>query len=298
MSESSEIPSKDNLLSRRHSLRWIAALITSSPSLFWPRKASAFFNTGALWQRSFTPNAFSFADISNASISTVQTSGPISLTGKGITGVKAVGTNCTISINGTNFYSSISGIKAGSQIWVQTTASPSYSTSVTASVKVGTTTSGTWTVTTSDPPAPALITPTGSTFGDMTGWSGLSAAFNGVVPKNQPQACARGAATGYAGKAFSAPQTIRQVVASSVSAWGYTNHNGWSVTLSVYGNSSSPTSGTDGTLLGTTGAFTDNTTSWYQTTIACSGGPYQFVWLYLNCPGTGTICVAEIDYYV
>ncbi len=104
---------------------------------------------GTVWMsigQSVSP--FSFTDQANVNISTTITSNTVTLTG--FTGsLNATCNNCTaIARNGSWSGTSVVGFQSGDTIALRVLASASQSTAVTANVTVGSTTSGTWTVTT------------------------------------------------------------------------------------------------------------------------------------------------------
>lgn len=143
---------------------------------------------------------------------------------------------------------------------------------------------------------------TGTNIGDMTNRGGLAAAFDGNTSQVFSSACSKdGAGTStYAGKNYSGGKAITKVECWGSSNFGYVATGNPSVTLELYGKNGAPSNATDGTLLGTTGSFTDasNTnaktiTSGNQTT------KYSHVWVRISADGTvsdGT-SFSEIIFY-
>jgi hypothetical protein len=140
-------------LERRHFLTGFASITASTSALIVPEQAMAFYNlTGFLKNNTFKPDAFGFTNQTGVSLNTSITSNPATLTGPGPRGATAVCTGCLIQKNGAGpFTSTLSGIRSGDYVRIQITSSSSYSTAVTCSVKIGTTTSSTWSVTTTLP---------------------------------------------------------------------------------------------------------------------------------------------------
>ena len=140
-------------------------------------------------------------------------------------------------------------------------------------------------------------TPTGSTFGDMTAASGLAASFDGSTNQVNGSCSGRiGVTSGYVGKAFASAQNIARVYTYGGSDVGYAHAAGGSVTINIYGKNSSPADATDGTLLGTSGSFTDGATT-QQKQITCDATTaYQYVWAVINA-SSQNLYMAEVKYF-
>ena len=108
--------------------------------------------------------------------------------------------------------------------------------------------------------AEALVDRTsGTNIGDMTDNGGVAASFDGVLNQTAGNSSSKAASTSsYVGKTWSGAKVFSKAEFSP-SQSGYYGGAG-NVTLNVRGkNGAAPSSGSDGTLLGTTGAFTDET---------------------------------------
>ena len=141
-------------------------------------------------------------------------------------------------------------------------------------------------------------TPTGSTFGNMTGNGGLAAAFNGVVSSASAACAYINPGPGYVGKAFSSAQPITRVIVTSSTGAGYngwTNDAGATVTISVYGKSSLPSTPTDGTLIATT-TQSGTTVGLMVADLQFTAASYQYVWVYINNSGS-SLSIAEVQYF-
>lgn len=142
------------------------------------------------------------------------------------------------------------------------------------------------------------VEPDGATFGNMTSQGGLAAAFDDSSPQ-AATSCARTAATGtvaYAGKSFSVGQAITQVKVFSSSDLGFSNTPAASRTIDVYGKNGAPSSATDGTLIGTTGAFSDANSAQTKT-VSLPGDSYTHVWAVIDPGGGNHAWFSEIEYH-
>lgn len=143
----------------------------------------------------------------------------------------------------------------------------------------------------------ALYTPTGAVFGDMTAYSGLASAFDGVTNQAGASSAAKSGATGYLGKAFSSPQLVRQIKVYAPNNTGIT-YGGVNAVVTMYGKSSLPSSPTDGTLMGTV-TVADSVTA--VATVTYAGlASYQYVWAYITYTGGSPLFMmcAELQYIV
>lgn len=85
-----------------------------------------------------TPNAFSFTDITGATISTVYTSAPVTLAGLSApTTITVAGAGATYSINGGTYRNTAGTVANGDIIRARVTSSGAGATAVTATVTVG-----------------------------------------------------------------------------------------------------------------------------------------------------------------
>jgi hypothetical protein len=140
-------------------------------------------------------------------------------------------------------------------------------------------------------------TPTGSTFGDMTASGGLAAAFDGTTSSDSSVCALKATATSsYCGKAFSAAQKIARVDTYGSNNAGYLGGTNASLTITIYGKSSSPANATDGTVLGST-TFTDTDATQLKQ-IACDPSTaYQYVWATISTTPAKNLYFAEIKYF-
>ena len=140
-------------------------------------------------------------------------------------------------------------------------------------------------------------TPTGSTFGDMTTNGGLAASFDGNISQASVACSTKVTATsGYVGKAFSSAQKISRVDTYGANEVGYAHATGGSVTINIYGKSSSPANATDGTLIGTSGSFTDGATAQLKQITCDPTTDYQYVWAVINA-SSQNLFMAEVKYF-
>lgn len=154
-----------------------------------------------------------------------------------------------------------------------------------------------------DAVSPVLISQaTGTAIGDMTAYGGLAAAFDGATSQGIA-ACARTAVavfSGYIGKNFGSPKTVRQVRVYGSNDYGFcTTAGSITVTLEVYGKSSAPSGGTDGTLLHEV-SFIDPNDGTPQLLTIASPAAYAYVWVLCSTTGSGageTNAIAEIEFY-
>lgn len=140
---------------------------------------------------------------------------------------------------------------------------------------------------------------TGTNIGDLTATGGLAASFDGNLSQSNGQCSVRSnLSNGYIGKNMGTAAPISKIIARSTNNIGFTNTG--NITIQLYGKNSLPSSGTDGTLLGTNaigsgGAnSTDYTVSSSDLTTA-----YQYVWAYITSSGgSADIYCAELSIYV
>lgn len=99
----------------------------------------------------------------------------------------------------------------------------------------------------------------GTNIGNMTVSGGLAAAFDGNISQDSSQAAAASAAAGYVGKTFGSGQFISAITARGCSNFGFSSaSSAENVTIDIYGKQgSAPANSTDGTLIGSSGVFTD-----------------------------------------
>jgi hypothetical protein len=140
-------------------------------------------------------------------------------------------------------------------------------------------------------------TPTGSVFGSMTGGGGLASGFDGTTSiTNGGGPYMNGTSNGYFGKAFSSATSISRCIVYPPNDAGFGNTGG-TCSLSIYGKNGTPSSGTDGTLLGSI-SFTDpNDNTEYARTIEFTAASYTHFWVYISQSGAGRVSSSELEYY-
>ncbi len=140
------------------------------------------------------------------------------------------------------------------------------------------------------------VTPTGSTFGNMTGGGNLAAAFDGVTNQAFASSASYGGNLGYVGKAFSSATSISQVIVYAPNDGNGFANAAASCTITVYGKNGVPASYSDGTPLGNTGAFTD-ALGIGSKTITFAAASYTHFWAVINETGASASRIAEVQYY-
>jgi len=95
--------------------------------------------------------------------------------------------------------------------------------------------------------------PAGTNFGDMTGFGGLAAAFDGTYAPKASTACTAKfvSAFGYVGRNFTVAQVIGSASVWPSTDFGFYNGGTGNVTFDLYGKNGLPANSTDGTLLAT-----------------------------------------------
>lgn len=138
----------------------------------------------------------------------------------------------------------------------------------------------------------------GTNLGNMTSGGGLAVAFNGSIEADAGSARLVGA-NGYVGKTYGGSKAINRAICKSPTDVNYCNVVS-TVTLTLYGKNGVPSSGTDGTILGTvtgisavgSGGRTDTITSSDNNTT------YTNVWVYVSSnSGAGAVSIAELEIY-
>ena len=134
--------------------------------------------------------------------------------------------------------------------------------------------------------------------GDMTGSAGLAAIFNGTTNSTSGACGWKSAANGYAGLQFAAGKPIGKVELWGSNDQGYVYTVNPSTPITLYGKNGAPSSGTDGTSLGST-TFTDSANESTMRTITSSDAvtTYTHVWCYIRGGGINTTIFAELKFY-
>lgn len=149
----------------------------------------------------------------------------------------------------------------------------------------------------------ALIDPsTGTIFTDFDVRS--TAAFDGDLAQDDDVDAARknNATTAYMGKNYGAsPKAIAKAIVypcNTADIWLETGSTNYPVTITLYGNTALPASGTDGTSLGSTSVTSTDTA---PETILSSDQTteYQYVWLHFDHDGAGNddFVISEVQFY-
>lgn len=127
----------------------------------------------------------------------------------------------------------------------------------------------------------------GAVFGDMTGGGGIGSVFDGITNQSGLASAISptSIANGYVGKNFSSGSAFRIVSARvhGPNDGGYVNGINPTTVITLYGKTSAPSSGTDGTALGTI-SFTDTNNESAARTITSSDNVshWYYVWLYIQ----------------
>ena len=140
----------------------------------------------------------------------------------------------------------------------------------------------------------------GTNIGNATSGGGLAAAFDGDNDElNNDCAYRNAAANMWVGKTLTAAFPISKVVTYGSSDAGYDGAGtGQTVTITLYGkNGTAPSSGTDGTSLGTTGSFVEADNADPKTINSSdTATAYEHVWVYVQ--GVNNQFIAELEIYV
>lgn len=138
---------------------------------------------------------------------------------------------------------------------------------------------------------------TGTNIGNSTLNGGLAAAFDGVT--NQAfGACAVANPFGYVGKTFVSGKVIDHFIVYGSNDFGYTTAGAVSVTITMYGKNGAPSSGTDGTAIGSI-SFTNTANESAGRTIASTdtSNSYTSVWVMINTSATNNSGCAELQMF-
>lgn len=137
----------------------------------------------------------------------------------------------------------------------------------------------------------------GTNIGNMTN---LTNAFDGNTSvADGTSACRLNGTNGYCGKNYTSGKAINRVKVYSTTDCAYSNDTG-SVTITLYGKNSSPSSGTDGTSLGSAGTYTSPGSGSQIATITPSDNvtTYTYVWINITGGGGGgSVTFAELQIY-
>lgn len=137
---------------------------------------------------------------------------------------------------------------------------------------------------------------TGTAIGDMTARSGLASAFDGNTNQGYLDGAAKTGGDGYVGKTYSPGQKISSVDVYSSNNFGYASGTSGDMEITLYGKTgAAPGSATDGTLLGTTGTFSDSNTLLTKS-IASSdmATAFDHVWVRITDTNNEEVRIAEV----
>jgi hypothetical protein len=140
---------------------------------------------------------------------------------------------------------------------------------------------------------------TGTIIGDMTERAGLAAAFDDNTNQGYTSSAAKSGGDGYLGKSFTGGQRISSAEVFSANDFGFASGSSGNLEITLYGKVGGvPSNSTDGTLLGTSGTFTDSnallteTISSSDTTTA-----WDHVWIRITDSNSAEVRIAEVVFY-
>jgi hypothetical protein len=144
---------------------------------------------------------------------------------------------------------------------------------------------------------------TGTNIGDVSGGGGLTAAFDGTTSQAFA-ACAQhpsGSTSCYVGKTFGSPKAISKMIVFGSNDSGFVSAANPACSLKIYGkNGAAPSTGTDGTLLGSI-TFTDTANESAGRTVTSTdiASLWDHGWIYWLGDGSGGRAdIAELQIYV
>jgi hypothetical protein len=137
---------------------------------------------------------------------------------------------------------------------------------------------------------------TGTHFGDFGAALGgsLAAIFDGTTSQAHTAGGYAGAANGYAGTTWGAGKIFSKAIVYPSNNFGFAFTDPAAMSIQIYGKNGTPSNGTDGTIIGTSGAFADGTSAKTINSTDITNA-YTSIWAYVN-PGEGsnTYC-AELE---
>jgi hypothetical protein len=140
----------------------------------------------------------------------------------------------------------------------------------------------------------------GTIIGDLTyGSAAITAAFDGTTTARTMGSCPQGPLThGYIGKDWGAGVThnIASFTYYPGGDAGFDNYTGGgqSISLSLYGSNTAPTSGTDGTQLWTETFADPNNFAPKSVSSGIASGDFRYHWFYMSAPSGGRIVCSQI----
>lgn len=145
----------------------------------------------------------------------------------------------------------------------------------------------------------AISGATGTAIGDMTARAGLSAAFDGNTNQGYVNGAAKTGGDGYVGKTYSPGQKISSVTVYSSSDFGWASGSSGTMEITLYGKTgAAPANATDGTLLGTSGTFTDSNTLLTESiTSSDSTTAFDHAWVRITDTNNEEARIGEVVFY-
>jgi hypothetical protein len=142
----------------------------------------------------------------------------------------------------------------------------------------------------------------GTAIGDMIGGGGLAAAFDGNTSQTAGISALKASTTdAYAGKSWSSKKVPSKAVVYSASDVGWTGSAGVSITINFRVKTGlAPTGPTDGTIIATTGAFSNPSSGLPQSkTLTPTAGSlaYDHWFIEIILGTSGSACCAEVQFY-
>lgn len=145
----------------------------------------------------------------------------------------------------------------------------------------------------------SAVSVSGTKIGNLTVGGGLAAAFDGTTSQAGASTAAANSlsvSTGYVGVTLGSLTRLFQCVVHGGNDSGYENSGNPSITLEVYGKTTSPASATDGTLIGSA-TFTDTADERAARTITMSDNETQWNYVWVRVVGGTNPRVAELIPY-
>ncbi len=140
---------------------------------------------------------------------------------------------------------------------------------------------------------------TGTMIGDMTLRGGLASAFDDNTNQGYTSSSAKTGGDGYLGKSFTVGQKISSVAVHSANDFGFASGSSGDLEITLYGKVGAvPSNATDGTLLGTSGAFTDSNALLTETISSSdTSTAWDHVWIRITDSNSAEVRIAEVVFY-
>lgn len=139
----------------------------------------------------------------------------------------------------------------------------------------------------------------GTIIGNMTSGGGIDEAFDGDTTQEHTQTSNRAGGDGYVGKTYPSPQKISSATIFSTNNFGFAASGSGNIEITLYGKvGTAPANATDGTLLGTTGTFSDTDTLITKTITSNDlATAFDHVWVRITDSNAKEIRIAEVKFY-